>query len=68
MTTVTRRIACFCETTFDAEIPDTADWSRDPEVEQLILDGSFMSVTCPACGKAIDARSSPSGSPGFHRR
>ena len=53
MTVVTRRIACFCETTFDAEIPATADLSQDPEVEQLILDGSFMSVSCPACGKRL---------------
>ena len=53
MTTVTRRIACFCDTTFDAEIPAAADWAHDPEVEQLIIDGSFMSVSCPACGKRL---------------
>ena len=27
--------------------------ARDPEIEQLILDGSFMAVTCPACGKRL---------------
>ena len=53
MTVVTHRIACFCETTFDAEIPSVADLSHDPEVGELILDGSFMSVTCPACGKRL---------------
>ena len=53
MTSVTRRVACFCETTFDAEIPSTADWVKDPEVEQLILDGSFMAVACPGCGKRL---------------
>lgn len=53
MTVVTHRIACFCETTFDAEIPSTADLSRDPEVGELILDGSFMSARCPACGKLL---------------
>jgi hypothetical protein len=49
----TRRVACFCETTFDAVIPASADLKADPDVEQLILDGSFMSVTCPACSKKL---------------
>jgi len=53
MTTTSRHIACFCETTFDAEIPERADMTEDPELEQLILDGSFMAVTCPACGKQL---------------
>jgi hypothetical protein len=25
----------------------------DPEIEQLILDGSFMSVACPGCGRRL---------------
>jgi hypothetical protein len=49
----TRHVACFCETTFDAVIPASADLTTDPDVEQLILDGSFMSVTCPACSKRL---------------
>jgi len=53
MTTTPRHIACFCETTFDAEIPSSADVAADPEIEQLILDGNFMAVTCPACGKRL---------------
>jgi hypothetical protein len=53
MTTTPRHIACFCETTFDAELPSRADMSEDPEIEQLILDGSFMSVTCPGCGRRL---------------
>jgi hypothetical protein len=53
MTSVKRRIACFCESTFEADIPETADLASDPEVEQAILDGDFMSVTCPACGKRL---------------
>ncbi len=27
--------------------------AEDPEIEQLILDGSFMSVTCPGCGRRL---------------
>ena len=53
MTTTPRHIACFCETTFDAELPVSGDISGDPELEQLILDGSFMSVTCPGCGRRL---------------
>jgi len=53
MTTTPRHIACFCETTFDAELPASGDVLGDPEIEQLILDGSFMSVTCPGCGRKL---------------
>jgi hypothetical protein len=53
MKSQTRRIACFCEATFDAQIPSSADLGADPDVEELILDGSFMSVTCPACSKRL---------------
>ncbi len=53
MTSSSRHIACFCESTFDADMPDRADLAADPEIEQLILDGSFMAVTCPACGKRL---------------
>ena len=53
MTTTPRRIACFCEATFEAELPTTADMSGDPEISDLILDGSFMAATCPACGRRL---------------
>jgi hypothetical protein len=53
MTTTPRRIACFCEATFEVELPTDADVGADPEVGQLILDGSFMAATCPACGRRL---------------
>jgi hypothetical protein len=53
MTTVKRHISCFCENTFDADLPESADLGVDPEVKDHILDGSFMSVACPACGKVL---------------
>ena len=53
MTTRTRHIACFCESSFDAEIPESADLASDAGVEQQILSGDFMAVTCPACGKRL---------------
>ncbi len=48
-----RHIACFCETTFEADIPEAADAKQDPGIEEQILDGSFMELHCPACGKRL---------------
>jgi hypothetical protein len=53
MTTKTRHIACFCESSFDAEIPESADLALDAGVEEQILSGDFMAVNCPACGKRL---------------
>jgi hypothetical protein len=50
---VTRRMACFCEKTFEAELPDSVDLAVDEGVEQLIVQGGFMAVDCPACGKRL---------------
>lgn len=50
---VTRRIACFCEKSFEAEMPDSVDLALDEGVEQLIVQGNFMAVECPACGKRL---------------
>ena len=48
-----RHIACFCETTFEADMPEAADATQDPGIEEQILDGSFMELHCPACGAHI---------------
>ncbi|MGA2479352.1 MAG: CpXC domain-containing protein [Spirochaetia bacterium] len=53
MTSKTRHIACFCESSFDAEIPESADLAADAGVEEQILSGDFMAVNCPACGKRL---------------
>jgi hypothetical protein len=53
MTTVKRHIACFCESSFDTELPESADLVADPGVLELILGGDFMAVNCPACGKRL---------------
>ncbi len=50
---VSRRIACFCDKVFDADVPDSADLEVEPDVEQKIEDGDFMVVTCPQCGKLL---------------
>ncbi len=53
MHSTSRRIACFCDTTFEADIPDSADLRTEPEVGKLIASGDFMVVRCPKCGKRL---------------
>ena len=48
-----RRIVCFCEHGFDADVPDSVDLGKQPEVEQAIIDGEFLSIRCPNCGKVL---------------
>ncbi len=48
-----RRIACFCDKVFDAEIADSADLDAEPDVEKQIESGDFMAVKCPQCGKRL---------------
>jgi hypothetical protein len=48
-----REIICFCEHRFDADIPDSVDLGREPEVEQAILSGEFLNLRCPNCGKVL---------------
>jgi hypothetical protein len=50
---VKRRIVCFCEHSFDADISITVDLGREPEVEQEIISGEFLSIRCPKCGKVL---------------
>jgi hypothetical protein len=50
---VKRRITCFCEHGFDADVPDSVDLGTEPEVEQAIIDGEFLSIRCPNCGKVL---------------
>jgi hypothetical protein len=51
--TRTRRIACFCEKVFEAELPAVVDLAERPEAADEVLRGEFMAVTCPACGKRL---------------
>jgi hypothetical protein len=53
MRLVTRRIACFCEATFEAQIPESGDLQAEPEIADLVASGDFMAVGCPACGKRL---------------
>jgi len=48
-----RRIACFCEKVFEADLPTVVDLAARPEAADEVLRGEFMAVTCPACGKRL---------------
>ena len=46
-------ITCMCDTTFEADLPDSIDLSKDPGLEKAIMDGCFLSFACPKCGSTI---------------
>jgi hypothetical protein len=48
-----KKIACFCEAEFEAEIPDSVDCQKNPETLKSITDGNFLSIQCPECGKVL---------------
>ena len=48
-----RKLVCFCEAKFEADIPTSVNFSKDPKIEESIMQGKFMTATCPACGKLI---------------
>lgn len=48
-----RKLVCFCEAEFRADIPDTVDLAKNKKAEEEILQGNFMTARCPACGKTI---------------
>jgi hypothetical protein len=48
-----RRIACFCEKVFEADLPALVDLAERPEAADEVLRGEFMAVSCPACGKRL---------------
>jgi len=48
-----KKITCYCEETFEADIPEKVDFDQNPGALTAILQGEFMSVTCPACGKIL---------------
>lgn len=46
-------ITCICEKTFEADIPDSIDLNAEPGAASRILDGSYLTLTCPHCGNII---------------
>ncbi|MBN1696273.1 MAG: CpXC domain-containing protein [Spirochaetales bacterium] len=48
-----KTITCFCESEFEAELPDRVDCKKHPETVDSIIDGSFLNIRCPECGKVL---------------
>jgi hypothetical protein len=48
-----KTLTCYCEHTFEVEIPEYIDLEATPEIEEHILNGSFMTFTCTHCGKIL---------------
>lgn len=48
-----RRIACFCEKVFEADLPAVVDLAGRPQAADEVLRGEFMAVSCPSCGKRL---------------
>ena len=48
-----KTINCYCENTFEAKILDLYDIDKDKKIIDTIVNGTFMSVTCPKCNKLL---------------
>jgi len=46
-----RKIPCFCDNTFEVDIPEEINLETEPNYLNEILNGSFLNFTCPACNK-----------------
>ena len=46
-----KNISCFCSCNFSIEYKEDVDIDIEPENLEKILNGSFMSYTCPVCAK-----------------
>ncbi|MBN2050103.1 MAG: hypothetical protein JW760_06635 [Spirochaetales bacterium] len=46
-------IPCYCEKEVEFDFPEEVDISSDPKIVDAIMDGTFMSVRCPYCGKLL---------------
>ena len=48
-----RQLVCFCEHAFEAEVPEVVDLGAEPEIEEAIVEGEFLTIRCPGCGKLL---------------
>ena len=46
-----QKITCPCGTVFSAEVSEIFDLDKDAELIDSLLNGTFLSYTCPGCGK-----------------
>ena len=48
-----RKLVCFCEHEFESEVPESVDLAAEPDARRAILEGDFLTIHCPGCGKAL---------------
>ncbi len=48
-----RKVACMCETSFEADLPEEIDLDERKGTLSEILAGDFFAVRCPGCGMII---------------
>jgi len=48
-----KMIPCYCNNEVEFDVPGEIDISTNPEIIDTIMDGSFMTVRCPYCGKLL---------------
>jgi len=48
-----RKIPCFCDNSFEVEIPDEIDLDANKEYFEKIQNGSFLNFACTSCGKTL---------------
>ena len=46
-----RKITCFCDNSFEVEIPEEIDLDSNGKYLEEIENGSFLLFSCPSCGK-----------------
>ncbi|MCL2380101.1 MAG: CpXC domain-containing protein [Treponema sp.] len=46
-----RKISCFCDNVFEADVPEEIDLDAAREYLDQIQNGTFLNFTCPGCGK-----------------
>jgi hypothetical protein len=46
-------ITCMCEAQFEREFPDVFEIRHGDDAEASIIDGSFLSLSCPECSKVL---------------
>ena len=46
-----RKISCFCDNSFEIDVPEEIDLDGESEYLDQILNGTFLNFTCTACGK-----------------
>ena len=48
-----REVVCICENKLTIDTPDIIDLAEQKEVENKIMEGEFLTLTCDQCGNVL---------------